>query len=185
MSNDDELPFEYPRKIVSGAVLFLDERGRLLIVNPTYKAHWEIPGGLAEPGESPALAARREVAEELGIKRPPGRLLCVEWRPPIPRGVGAGLDGLHFIFEGGVLSDEEVDAIELQEEELAEFVFLEPEEALARLPGRLAARVQAALEVESGAAPVYLEAGIEYGANTPGVSPTDGVAESGENGGAS
>lgn len=156
---DDAPPFEYLRKIVSGAVLFLDEGGRLLIVNPTYKSRWEIPGGLAEQGESPARAARREILEELGLDREPGRLLCVEWRPPIPRGVGAGLDGLHFIFEGGVLTSEEIASIRLPADELAEYAFLELEEALGRLPSRLGARVTAAMNVAPGDAPVYLEAG--------------------------
>ncbi len=163
----DGLPFEYPRKIVSGAMLILDERGRVLVVNPTYKTPWEMPGGLAEQGESPARAARREVREELGLDREPGRLLCVEWRPPIPREVGAGLDGLHFIFDGGVLTAEEIGSIRLQREELSEYAFLEASEALERLPARLAARVSAALGVGEGDAPVYLEAGVEHGNLTP------------------
>jgi hypothetical protein len=30
---------------MSAGVLFFDEAGRLLIVEPTYKPNWEIPGG--------------------------------------------------------------------------------------------------------------------------------------------
>jgi 8-oxo-dGTP diphosphatase len=59
--------------------VFTDAAGRVLLVRPTYKEHWEIPGGMVEASESPHEAPAREVAEELGIDRPVGRLLCVDW----------------------------------------------------------------------------------------------------------
>jgi GT2 family glycosyltransferase len=40
--------------------------GRVMLVNPTYKPLWDIPGGYLRPGESPTRALRREIAEELG-----------------------------------------------------------------------------------------------------------------------
>lgn len=46
-----------------------------LLVKPSYKDHWDIPGGLVEAGELPTIAAEREAKEELGIVRPAGRLL--------------------------------------------------------------------------------------------------------------
>ncbi|WSZ94010.1 NUDIX hydrolase [Micromonospora sp. NBC_00858] len=48
-------------RIAAGA-LFLDEEGRVLLVRPSYKKHWEIPGGFVEPGESPPAASKREIA---------------------------------------------------------------------------------------------------------------------------
>lgn len=44
--------------------------GRVLLVQPTYKPTWEVPGGSVEAGESPAAAAAREVAVELGVALP-------------------------------------------------------------------------------------------------------------------
>jgi len=67
---------------VAAGVLFRDAQGRVLLVKPTYKDGWDIPGGYVEPGESPKQAARREVLEELGIEPPIGRLLVVDWAPP-------------------------------------------------------------------------------------------------------
>ena len=34
-----------PRKRMGAGVLFTDEAGRVLLVEPTYKDYWEIPGG--------------------------------------------------------------------------------------------------------------------------------------------
>ncbi|WP_412102692.1 NUDIX domain-containing protein [Plantactinospora sp. KLBMP9567] len=33
-------------------LLFTDPAGRVLLVEPTYKEHWEIPGGCVEADES-------------------------------------------------------------------------------------------------------------------------------------
>lgn len=52
----------------SAAVVIRDGAARVMIVRPTYKPGWELPGGSVDPGESPRLAAEREVAEELGIR---------------------------------------------------------------------------------------------------------------------
>jgi ADP-ribose pyrophosphatase YjhB (NUDIX family) len=38
--------------MAAGALLF-DEDGRILLVEPTYKPYWEIPGGVVEADESP------------------------------------------------------------------------------------------------------------------------------------
>lgn len=150
----------YAAKLVSGAALLRDDRGRILIVNPTYKPGWEVPGGIAEEDEPPSVACRREVLEELGLDREVGRLLSVEWRPPrVPFG-----DGLHFIFDGGVVTPDEIEAIRLPEDELSEWGLFSPSEAQERLPERLWGRVSAALSVvDSGAAPAYLEAGVRIG----------------------
>ena len=39
-----------------------------------WPAHWDLPGGGAEPGEAPADCALRELAEEFGLHLPPDRL---------------------------------------------------------------------------------------------------------------
>src|SRR3954447_7945733 len=73
-------PMARPR--VAAGLLMHDDQGRILMVKPTYKDGWDIPGGYVEPDESPAQAAERELAEELNLRRTPGRLLVVDWAPP-------------------------------------------------------------------------------------------------------
>lgn len=69
-----------PEKVHSAGILFyrrLPSGPHVLLVHPggpywrnRDKGSWQIPKGLIEPGEPPDAAARREVAEELGIVVP-------------------------------------------------------------------------------------------------------------------
>jgi 8-oxo-dGTP diphosphatase len=112
--------------ILSAAgALFLDESGRVLLVEPNYKDYWEIPGGLIEVGETPSQGCAREITEELGLTRAPGRLLVVDWAPHPTQG-----DRVLFVFDGGVLTAPEIATIHLQAEELDSYEFLTPEQAL-------------------------------------------------------
>jgi 8-oxo-dGTP diphosphatase len=80
-----------------------------------YRDTWDLAGGAVEAEESPYAACRREVAEEFGLDRPPGR------------GSGSGLgavavttpEGLMVVYDGGMLRSAEIDAIALPEDELA------------------------------------------------------------------
>jgi 8-oxo-dGTP diphosphatase len=144
--------------ILSAAgALTLDEAGRVLLVEPNYKDYWEIPGGLIEVGETPSQACRREIAEELGLTREPGRLLVVDWAPHPEWG-----DRVLFVFDGGVLTEPDIAAIRLQPEELDSYEFLPPAEALDRLIPRLRRRVSAALQAKTESRTMYLEHGVPY-----------------------
>lgn len=145
-----------PRKRVGAGVLFSDGSGRVLVVEPTYKDDWEIPGGAVEADESPYTAAVREVAEELGLAVRPGRLLVVEWVPPRP----GRPDGVMFVFDGGVLDPAQEAVIALPEDELRSWAWCTQDEAALRLSPRLARRVAAAVTARSDGATVYLEAGL-------------------------
>ena len=151
---DDEPPFVLPRIPASSGALIFDEDGRLLIVNPTYKAHWTIPGGIMEAdGETPWEACRREVLEEVGLHVGRGRLVAVDFLRPKPEKPG----GMRFLFNCGVFPTSSLAAISLQEEELSEYRLVDPDTALELLSGPLRRRVGAALAAPDGC--VYLEDG--------------------------
>ena len=136
--NRKEYQLSLPKKRVSAGCLFFDKSQRLLIVKPTYKEGWEIPGGAVNDNESPLAACIREVAEELGLERRPLRLLSVDFTGETKQRT----ESLSFIFDGGVLSDEEIAAILLPEKELSEYRCLTPTDALTLLNRRLRRRVR-------------------------------------------
>jgi ADP-ribose pyrophosphatase YjhB (NUDIX family) len=51
--------------------------GEILLIQRADNAHWGLPGGHVEPGESVAQAAAREVLEETGCEIEVGRLIGV------------------------------------------------------------------------------------------------------------
>lgn len=151
--NEHEQRMAHPR--MAAGALFFNEQGHVLLVRPSYKPKWEIPGGYVETGESPLDACKREVVEELGISASIGTLLVVDWAPSEREG-----DKVLFIFDGGQLGADAIEAIKPAADELlgAEF---HPAEALGDLLiPRLARRVIQAIAAREDGQPRYLEHGI-------------------------
>ena len=79
---------------IGAASAIFDGRGRVLLVKHTYgHRNWEIPGGIALPGEAPALTAQRELLEETGLDLPEGELSGVYYEPGHDFG-----PMIHFVF---------------------------------------------------------------------------------------
>lgn len=144
----------YARTAVSANALLWSQQGTLLLVRERGTGLWDVPGGYSTRGESPRDACDRELREELGIEPRISQLLVVDWAP-LP-GVG---DKLIFLFSGGRLSQSDVAAITIDEEELDSWRFFEPEEALVLLPRRIRKRVQAGLRAKTDGTTIYLENG--------------------------
>ncbi|MEU3949368.1 NUDIX domain-containing protein [Streptomyces sp. NPDC029526] len=145
---------------VAAGVLLFDEHDRVLLVDPTYKPGWEFPGGVVEPGEAPARAGMREVAEETGISLAEApALLVVDWEPPAPPGYG----GLRLLFDGGRLPAAEAGRLLLPGPELRDWRFASEEEAAELLPPVRYERLRRALRARERGRAMYLEAGTPVG----------------------
>ncbi|MEV5242445.1 NUDIX hydrolase [Streptomyces cinnamoneus] len=145
---------------VASGVLLFDEHDRVLLVDPTYKPGWEFPGGVVEPGEPPARAGVREVAEEIGIHLTAvPRLLVVDWEPPKPPGFG----GLRFLFDGGRLTSGDAERLLLPGAELRGWRFVTEDEAATMLPPVRLSRLRWALRAREQGRPLTLEAGVPVG----------------------
>ena len=142
------------RPRVAAGALFFDDEGRVLLVKPTYKDGWDIPGGYVEPGETPREACEREVAEELGIRPKIGQLLVADWAPSEAEG-----DKILFIFDGGLIDTQVEEQVVLPADELSDWRFHDEAGLTAVLIPRLARRVTAALTAKQEASTAYLEHG--------------------------
>ncbi len=149
-----EPPLELPAIPVSAGALIFDDAGRMLILRPTYKSGWTIPGGVMEAdGETPWEACKREVREETGIDVHHGRLACMDFRRPRPGKPG----GIRFLFDCGAIDGTSLAAIMVQPEEISEYRILGLPDALPLLRRPIRRRVRAA--ASSGRRLVYLEDG--------------------------
>jgi len=108
-----------PKKRMGAGVILLNDSGQILIVKPSYKKYWSIPGGVVEKDESPMEAATREISEELGISIKVRKLLGIIYTFPNPKG-----ENLQFIFYGGLLQKKQFKKIVLKDKEIKELKFI-------------------------------------------------------------
>jgi len=142
--------------MAAGAVI-LDADDRVLLVQPSYyPGRWLMPGGGAEPADSPRQTCERELSEELGLDVTVGGLLAVDWIPARSQGFAE----LIYVFDGGRLSHPQTESIRIPEDELTEYRFMLLPDALARLTPADGRRLAAAYESpHAKRGPVYLEHG--------------------------
>jgi histidine triad (HIT) family protein len=143
-----------PAKPSASGVVLTDVDGRILIVRPTYRDTWGLPGGGVDGTESPREGCVREIREELGLDLEPGALIAYEHRVN-----ASGVDSHRFLFDGPVLTQSQIDAIALPPDELSDLRFVTLDEAVALLDPPQARRLQLALEHRGEGQAIYLEDG--------------------------
>lgn len=153
--NEPDSSFVRPQ--AAAGVLFLDDDERVLLVVPSYKDYLDLPGGFVEVDEHPKAAAQREVLEELGIEPAIGRLLVVDWWTNSSE--GAGGPKILFVFDGGHLTQAQLDHIIVDGDEVTGYKFHAPHELASVTIPRLANRIRHALTAHQDKTTRYLEDG--------------------------
>lgn len=115
-----------PKKRMGAAALLLDNKGRILMLKPSYKDHWTIPGGVVEKDESPKEGCNREIEEEIGIKVRVKKLLAVSYNTA----TADKDENLQWIFYGGILQPSQVAQIRIDGKEIIQFKFVDSDAAL-------------------------------------------------------
>ena len=150
-------PEEYytslPKKRMAAGVLFFNDKEELLLVKTNYKEAWSIPGGVVDEDESPRAAAMREVREEIGLEVAGLSLLCVDYT--VPQGIKT--ESLQFVFSGGVLTEEQISRIRLQDGELETYRFMSADQAILMLNPGVKERLPDCLKALREGSACYLE----------------------------
>ncbi|MBT0768571.1 NUDIX domain-containing protein [Kineosporia sp. J2-2] len=141
------------RKRVSADVLIRDSQNRVLLVQPSYKPGWDLPGGMAEANEPPHEAAIRELQEELGLSITIQELLCLDWVSPH----GPWDDLLAFVF-AAVVADHGagLDDLRPHDAEILSARFFPIDQAEGRLKEALRTRLAAAWSALGSGRTAYL-----------------------------
>ncbi|MFJ9752995.1 NUDIX domain-containing protein [Streptomyces chartreusis] len=151
-----------PKILAGAAMLCRDTEGRILLVKPPWgeDGTWALPGGTVESDqdETPREAARREVAEELGLDITPGALLAIDWV------TGAGWPPLvTYLYDGGILDEGKLATVRL-EPKLEAWQLVNIAETGSLLANFLRRRIRAGLVVlTADTGPAELENGYRVG----------------------
>ena len=139
-----------PKKRMGAGCLFFSAVGDLLLLKPTYRDDWLIPGGVTEGNESPRQACSREVKEEIGIECVPQRLLCVDYI----NAIGGYSEAIQFVLLGGTISPGD---IVIAEDEISDFRFAKFKDAMVLLGKHAERRIFWSLESTKSERTAYLE----------------------------
>lgn len=115
-----------PKKSLAVKVIIKSTAGNFLLVKPTYKKTWQLPGGGVEPFEEPREAAIRELGEEMGlaVKSKELQIVGTAFRKEH--------DNLILIYEYSKNLDETT-SFNLQQDEVEGCKFARPESVLSQL----------------------------------------------------
>lgn len=151
--SDEEYFGNLPKKHIGTGVLIFNKSHQLLIVKPSYKDGWSIPGGGVDIDETPMIAALRETKEEVNLDLENIVLVCVEYTTK----KGIKPETLQFIFYGGELEENEISKIILNENEHSDFRFVDISGAINLFNERLQYAIPFCIEAIKNKNTAYIE----------------------------
>lgn len=113
------------KRISSASAALYTKSDEVLVVKAHYKKYWSFPGGVVDAGETPLVAAAREVGEEVGIAIDANAL---RFRMAVSRSSPIALT-YQFLFEQEV-DRSMFDHIVLQQEEIADYAIVSRQQIL-------------------------------------------------------
>lgn len=128
-----------PKKQIAVGVLLFNYKNELLILQPSYKDGWTIPGGVTNANESPIESAVREAKEETGLDIKLSKCLGAEYK-------SENFDkhfheSIQIIFLGKRLSKKDIAKIKIDNKEIIGFKFLPFPQAIKMLTTKLGKRI--------------------------------------------
>lgn len=154
---DNEYYNNLPRKRLGAGALIIDSEERILLVKPSYKNYWHLPGGTVDDDESPRAACLRELKEEIGLEFSKAELIVVDYT--YYQEEGFQREHLQFAFFCGKLSEAENAAIKIDGEENLEYKFVNLFEALEMVGQRVRSRLPHMFQAYQDGKTIYLENG--------------------------
>ena len=137
---------DFPRKRCSAGAILRDPDGHLLIVKPSYREGWLLPGGVVEALESPVDALCREVREETGFTPTPLSVACIDYLAP----AGGFDEAVHFLFHCQDIDAQSARTLSMDGNEIVDLRFADPAEAAELLLPSISRRLQRVMAGESG-----------------------------------
>lgn len=144
---------QLPKKRMAVAILMFNKQGKVLLLRQSEDNEWTLPGGVVDENESPRSAAERELKEELGIHISTKSLVAIDYI--IPK--ADMTEGVHFVFNAGIITDEEIKLIKLQKNEIRDYDFVLPEKAPRLLTEILRDRMHLCIDASKNNKVIYLE----------------------------
>ena len=142
-----------PKKQIGAGVLLFNKNNELLIVKPSYRNYWSIPGGVVEKNETPKNGCIREIQEEIGLSISKLQFLSVNY---VFNNDERG-ESLLFIFYGGTLSNKQIASIQIDKKEIIEYKFLKIKHALSLLDKIMKDFISKSLKALKNKTALYLE----------------------------
>lgn len=108
-----------PRKRMSAGGIILNPNNEVILVKPSYKNLWLLPGDVIEQLESPLDAIKRELREEISLDIDPIKLMFISYI----KGKTKYEEALCFIFNFGTINNTMVKKIKIYNNEIIDFKF--------------------------------------------------------------